>query len=144
MDGCYIKLEDLENMAKKKFDKLKVIELFACSVAQSIWGGVLTALNCRDGDLYDEKRGAFAEVKGAGDSQGAIIRKSQLKLHVKGLEHHNCEYVFVYYKNKGRHKGKYRSLTFLVGKTKSLLENFLTERTYEIYIVDATVVNVVY
>ena len=34
--------------------------------------------NSRYGDLWDQDRYAFAEVKGAGDSQGVIIRKSQL------------------------------------------------------------------
>lgn len=131
-------------MAKKKFDKLKAIERVARDVAQSIWGGAQTVLNSRYGDLWDQDRYAFAEVKGAGDSQGAIIRKSQLDFHRENLSGYECEYVFVYYKNKGLHRGKRRSLTFLAGTTETRLQNFLVGRIYEIYIVDVSVVSAIY
>lgn len=131
-------------MAKKKLDKLRVIELFARDVAQSIWGGIQTAINSKYGDLYDEEGYVFAEVKGAGDSQGVIVRKSQLELHMEGLGHCRREYVLVYYKNVGKHKDKRRSLTSIVGTTKARLQNFLAERTREMYIVDVRVVNAIY
>lgn len=125
--------------------QLYFIESFMCEVAQSIWGGEKTGPNDRDGDLYDSARGAYAEVKASCQSGGAIIRKSQLDRHCKGLEHLDRDYVLGFYRNKGKDaQGKFRSLTCRVGKTRRLLEDFLVERTDEIYIVHISVVSALY
>jgi hypothetical protein len=131
-------------MAEKKFDKLKVIESFAVTIAQSVIGGERTRPNHPDGDLFHPETGLFSEVKGAGDSCGAIIVKSQIKRHTHSRLGKTREYVFVFYRNCGIDEGKRKCLTFRRGRTPELLEKFLAENTKEICIVDSRVILALY
>jgi len=131
-------------MVKKKFDKLKVIESFAITVAQNIVGGERTRPNHPDGDLFHPETGLFSEVKCAGDSGGAIIVRSQIKRHTHPRRGKTREYILVFYRNCGMDRGKKRCLTFRRGRTPELLEKFLAENTREICIIDSRVILALY
>jgi len=131
-------------MAKKKFDKLKVIEAFAVTIAQSIIGGERTRPNHPDGDLFHQDVGLFSEVKCSGDSGGAIIVREQIKRHTHPHTGRTRHYVFVFYKNCGMNRGRWQCLTFRRGRTPKFLEKFLAENTRIICIVDSRVVLALY
>lgn len=112
-------------------EKLQIIEKFSVRMAQALVGGSVTEPNHPDGDLYHSD-GTFSEVKGAGDSSGAIIRKLQLMRHAKGPTR---DYVLVFKSNRTWKNGRWAYSTCRNGRTRQQLEKICLESITNIVIV---------
>lgn len=119
--------------------RLRVIEEFARTVAQKVLGGKITLPNDPRGDLYHSDTNSFSEVKAANRSGGALIRELQLVAHHED-EKFGREYAFVFYINREWTGGRYRYLTMRSGRTRALLQEFLSRQVREIHVLDISIV----
>ncbi|MEK9157943.1 MAG: hypothetical protein AAB638_02030 [Patescibacteria group bacterium] len=112
-------------------EKLKVIENFSVRLAQALVGGTVTEPNHPYGDLIHSD-GTFSEVKAAGVSSGAIIRREQLRRHSKGPTR---DYILVFKSNRVWENGRWLYLTCRNGRSRQQLERICLESVVQIMIV---------
>lgn len=121
-------------------EKLQIIENFSVRFAQSIIGGTKTPPNDPYGDLCHED-GTYSEVKGSGNSSGAIIRRKQLNRHCTGPTQN---YVIVFRENRFLKDGQWCYPTLQKARTPKTLEKYLLETVREVYVVDKMAVKKLY
>src|SRR3989344_715433 len=133
-------------MAKRKTsalsygEKLQIIEKWAVRFAQCLVGGTITPPNDPFGDLRHED-GSYSEVKGAGHSSGALVRRKQLRTHCLGPTR---DYILVFRNNRVRKDGGWDYPTLRYGTSQEALERCLLETVTEVCIVDKVGIKLLY
>ena len=120
-------------------EQLRIIEQWTVRFVQCHLGGTITPPNHPHGDLRHED-GTYSEVKSAGLSAGAIIRRKQLRQHMVGPTRN---YVLVFRQNRIRKDGQWHYTT-LRHRTQETLERHLLETVTEVCIVDKTGIDLLY
>jgi len=121
-------------------EKMQIIERWTVRFAQCFVGGTVTSPNHPYGDLRHED-GSYSEVKSAGESSGAIIRRKQLQTHCAGPTRN---YVLVYRDNRVRKDGGWDYPTLRHGTSQKALEKHLLATVSEVCIVDKTGIKILY